>query len=305
MCKSRIPQPAGPIPGPDTGNGTIMAAVRALVPNHPACAEALSLAKNSLPASILYHSIRVYLYAHAFLRIFQEELTPLDPTLPLPLPLPLSGISGIPTDDPAAEMTMTTTTTTASPPSSSSSSLLLSSSSSGLFTTTDILGPACIARAPAHVLFVACLLHDIGTSPDHDVIPERFEVVSADVAARILRSHGIPEPAVRDAWLAMSLHTSPGIAERLGGTVRSLRLAVRADFGSYPTPKADLLPGGEDTARVIRWKLPRLEIEKDLGDAVVRQAFTDPIKAPSASWPGDLLRAKRQDPAWEGVNPAF
>jgi hypothetical protein len=121
----------------------------------------------------------------------------------------------------------------------------------------------------------------------------------------VLRNHGISEALVRDAWLAMSLHTSPGIAERLGGTVRALRLAVRADFGSYPAPPPETLPGGVETMNMIRWKLPRLEIEKDLGDAVAKQAVMDPQKAPGASWPGDLLRAKRAEPEWEGVNKAF
>ncbi|KAK0657750.1 hypothetical protein B0T16DRAFT_402491 [Cercophora newfieldiana] len=248
MCP--VPEPQSP----GIGAGTITAAVRALVPNHPACAEALTIAKASLPASILYHSIRVYMYAQAFLRIFQDSDTP--PKTPTP-----DGRS----------------------PS----------------------GSGCDTRTPPHVLFVACILHDVGTSQDHDAIPERFEVVGADVAARVLRKHGIGEAAIRDAWLAMSLHTSPGIAERLGGTVRAVRLAVRADFGSYPVPPPDTLPGGAETMNMIRWKLPRLEIEKDLGDAVVRQAVMDPQKAPGSSWPGDLLRAKRAEPNWDGVNKAF
>lgn len=110
---------------------------------------------------------------------------------------------------------------------------------------------------------------------------------------------GTPDYVVKDAWLAMALHTSPGIAERLGGTIRALRLAVRADFGSYPTPAAELLPGGAETVNVIRWKLPRLEIKKDLGDPVFRQALGEPLKAPGGSWPGDLVRAKMENPSWE------
>ncbi|KAK3985055.1 hypothetical protein QBC44DRAFT_251401 [Cladorrhinum sp. PSN332] len=238
MCNKPDHVPCG------VGSGTITAAVRSLVPNHPACTEALALAKSSLPASILYHSFRVYFYAQAFMTIFQDS-DPTDPT------------------------------------------------------------PGCIARAEPHVLFVACMLHDIGTASVYDSVPERFEVVSADAAARLLRSHDVPEPAVRDAWLAMSLHTSPGIAERLGGTVRALRLAVRADFGSYPQPPAEYLPGGTEAIGVIRWQLPRLEIEKELGDAVANQAISEPQKAPKASWPGDLARAKKEDPGWDGVNRGF
>ncbi|KAK4223992.1 hypothetical protein QBC38DRAFT_371994 [Podospora fimiseda] len=238
MCKTADDVPRG------VGTGTITAAVRSLLPNHPVCNEALNLAKSSLPASILYHSFRVYFYAQAFMTIFQDT-DPTDPT------------------------------------------------------------PASIARAEPHVLFVACILHDIGTSSVYDSVPERFEVVSADVAARLLRSHAIPEPAVRDAWLAMSLHTSPGIAERLGGTVRALRLAVRADFGSYPHPPAEYVPGGAEAMNAIRWQLPRLEVEKELGDSVANQAISDPQKAPKASWPGDLVRAKREHPGWDGVNKGF
>ncbi|KAK3341859.1 hypothetical protein B0T25DRAFT_511291 [Lasiosphaeria hispida] len=243
MCRS-APNSPGPSPSPSpntgVGTGTIPAAVRALVPAHAACAEALTLAKTSLPASLLYHSFRVYLYAQAFARLFHND-----------------------NDPPAPD------------------------------------------SAPAAVLFVACILHDVGTAAAHDAVPERFEVVGADVAARVLRAHGFPEAAVRDAWLAMALHTSPGIAERLGGTVRAVRLAVRADFGSYPAPRPETLPGGAEAMNMIRWKLPRLEIEKDLGDAVVRQAALDPLKAPPASWPGDLLRAKRAEPEWQGVNKGF
>ncbi|KAK4203929.1 hypothetical protein QBC40DRAFT_313424 [Triangularia verruculosa] len=239
--------------------GTITAAVRALIPAHPVCIEALAIAKSTLPASILYHSLRVYFYAAAFMRLFEDTL---------------------PSDAHYAP-----------------------SICSSLISEDDNPTPGCIARAPPHVLFVACILHDIGTASTYDNIPERFEVVSADVAARLLRSHGVPEKEVRDAWLAMSLHTSPGIAERLGGTVRALRLGVRADFNSYPPPPSDKLI--ETWAEVIRWQLPRLEIEKELGDAVCEQGIQNRQKAPGGSWPGDLVRARREDPDWDGVNRGF
>ena len=93
--------------------------------------------------------------------------------------------------------------------------------------------------------------------------------------------------------------------QRLCGTVRAIRLAVRADFGSHPPPAAELLPWGLETMDVIRWKLPSLEIEKDLGDAVAKQAMGDVQEAPNASWPGDLVRARMEDPKWEGVNKGF
>ncbi|KAK4184982.1 hypothetical protein QBC35DRAFT_390495 [Podospora australis] len=237
----------------DNGStGTITAAVRALVPQHPACFEALNRAKSALPAGILYHSVRVYFYATAFLRRFTDDNGPWS-----------------------------------SPPSPTPES------SSSLRST----------------LFIACVLHDIGLAKDYDSIPEQFEVVSADVAATLLREHKIPEAEIQEAWLAMAMHTSPGIAERVGGIVRALSLAARADFGSYPLPPQERRNSTDEEEEgwwggghwVGKWQLPRLEFEKELGDAVVRQQ-----KAPGGSWPGDLVRGRTtMGLSWEGVNPEF
>jgi len=73
-------------------------------------------------------------------------------------------------------------------------------------------------------------------------------------------------------WWAMA-----DFEQKLGGTVRTIWLAVRhwgvATLGRIPPPAAEFLPSGLETMDVIRWKLPRLEIEKDLGDAVAKQAM--------------------------------
>lgn len=239
--------------------GTITAALRALIPTHPVCADALALARSRLPATILYHSFRVYMYAQAFMRI-----TPLnDPANPSLLPS-FPGIARI-------------------------------SPSLGEYATI----------APPHVLFVACILHAVGIAREYDTITERFEVVSADVAARLLRSHNAPALAVREAWLAISLHTNPTISERMSGAVRALRFAKRADFGFCNLPPVDSLPGGATSANLLRWQLPRLEIKKQLGDAIVRQALKEPRKAPRGSWTSELVRGKEEHPDWEGINKCF
>ncbi|KAK3388079.1 hypothetical protein B0T20DRAFT_108890 [Sordaria brevicollis] len=239
--------------------GTITAALRALIPAHPVCADALALARSRLPATILYHSFRVYMYAQAFMRITPLN-EPADPSL-------LSSFPGIARISPA----------------------------SGEYATI----------APPHVLFVACILHAIGVAREYDTITERFEVIGADVAARLLRSHNVPALAVREAWLAISLHTNPTIAERMSGAVRALRFAKRADFGFCNLPPVDTLPGGETSANLLRWQLPRLEIKKQLGDAIVRQASKDPRKAPRGSWSSELVKGKLEHPDWEGINKCF
>jgi hypothetical protein len=136
---------------------------------------------------------------------------------------------------------------------------------------------------PDDLLFLACLLHDIGASDAYDGT-QRFEVDGADGAARFLTEQGMAADRVDQVWEAVALHTSPHIAERRGPVTMLTRLGVRADFG------ADT--GAGDAERTgFEQRHPRLDIERVLADAVVAQAVRDPGKAPASSWPGGLLRA--------------
>lgn len=229
MCNySTQPQPQGA-----TSFSDIEPLFAAEIPQHPACTEALALARSSLPTSVFNHSCRVFICARRAL----PDLA--DPT--------------------------------------------------AAFITAPPIAP--------NVLFVACILHDIGIADAYRADPERFEVAGANVAASLLRRHGVDANSIREAWLAIAMHTSHHIAEGAGGLVRVLRLGVRADFGIYDGLEAGVLFG--------EGSLPRLDVEKDLGDAVVKQALEFPSKAPGGSWPHDLLQAKEAEPEWEGVNKAF
>lgn len=205
------------------------------IPPHPACDEALATASLHLPPSIFNHSVRVFLYALAALK----------------LPSPLSGA---PTIEP-------------------------------------------------HALFVACVLHDIGAAAFLTRIDKRFEVAGADHAAALLRKHAVKDELIREVWLAIAVHSSPHVAEGAGGLVRAVRLAVKADFDAVAEELRPLL--SEERVRQIEELLPRLGVEKELGDAVVGQAREVRTKAPGASWPGDLLRAADAEPEWKGVNKGF
>ncbi|MFF2102307.1 HD domain-containing protein [Streptomyces sp. NPDC058202] len=148
-------------------------------------------------------------------------------------------------------------------------------------------------------LAVACLFHDAGTAQQYDG-PQRFEVEGADAARDFLADHDWPTHLVHEVWQAIALHTSPGIAERMGTLTRLVRLGVLADFG-----RRDLVEPATDGLLASLDELPRLGIESVLGDAVVAQALRCPEKAPSASWPGGLLAAHLANPRHSGVNPAF
>lgn len=245
-------------PTPSNTNPDIPPAVLSRIPSHPSCAEALSTARSLLPASILHHSLRVYLYALHLLDSAEGRDLLLSPH---PCSSPLVASAARP-----------------------------------------------VTR---EVLFASCVLHDLGASASSPVSPPsplRFETVGADAVAALLARHHHHDPAsphgaaaAREAWLAVALHTSPHLAEGAGGLVRAVRLAVRADFGAGPLRDAV----GRGFAARAEALLPRLGVERELGNAVVARAREVRSRAPGGSWPGDLLRAAEAEPEWEGVNRAF
>ena len=150
------------------------------------------------------------------------------------------------------------------------------------------------------LLFCAAILHDLGASNQYDG-PLRFEIEGANAAKALLLSHDANEQEAQQVWTAIALHTSTDIAERIDPFTRLMRLAVLADF--VMTTREEL--GATERGQEVEVLLPRLEIEKVLGDAVVEQALHQPDKAPSASWVGVLLRSHLENPDWKGVNKGF
>ena len=137
------------------------------------------------------------------------------------------------------------------------------------------------------LLFVACVMHDIGASDAYDG-PQRFEVEAADAAVTLLGEHGRSEADADQVWQAIALHTSPGIAERRGPVTMLTRLGVRSDFFTVTIP---------DEARVAAEReYPRLGLDHELGDLLVAQALRQPEKARPASWVADLVREHRSNP---------
>ncbi|KAF2742223.1 hypothetical protein M011DRAFT_412962 [Sporormia fimetaria CBS 119925] len=150
------------------------------------------------------------------------------------------------------------------------------------------------------LLFAACILHDVGTTEQCNG-PLRFEVEGADAASKLLREHGISAEEAHQVWMAITLHTSPHIAERINELCCLVRMAVLLDFGKG----LDKLEDAADYRISIEQKFDRMGIEKVLGDAVVQQAVKNPEKAPAASWPNNLYKTYLQDPNNQGVNEGF
>ena len=144
-----------------------------------------------------------------------------------------------------------------------------------------LLGLKADADFDAELLFVCCVLHDIGAFDAFDG-PQRFEVEGADAAAALLRDHGRSDADIDLVWQGIALHTSPGIAERRGAIPLLTRAGVRIDFFSLSIPDVD-------RAEVER-ELPRLGLDHELAALVVAQALRQPEKARGSSWPAELLR---------------
>lgn len=162
------------------------------------------------------------------------------------------------------------------------------------------------SKIDSSLLFVASMFHDMGTCAIHDH-DQRFEVCGADAAVDYMQTQGMSDLlSQRQVWEAIALHTSPGIAERMGPLTRIVRMAVKADFGNELY--RSLLDEGllETTEALLR----RGEIENVLGDCVAGQAERREgeerkAKAPAVSWPWNLLRCRLEEPEWKGINKGF
>lgn len=137
------------------------------------------------------------------------------------------------------------------------------------------------------LLFAATVMHDLGAG-DLAQGEVRFEVEGADLAAAVLREHGVPEPDVDRVWEAIALHTSPGIAERRGLLAYLTREGVGIDFGR----RAQVVMPWE---KEIHAAYPRLAMARSLADEIVKRAARSPGAAPPYSFAAGLLRERAAD----------
>jgi hypothetical protein len=139
------------------------------------------------------------------------------------------------------------------------------------------------------LLFYACVLHDLGTSPLASGT-ERFEVEGADLAAAFLTGSGI---GARDAdlvWEAIALHSTPGIPERRGPLAYLTRRGVAMDFGFFSDFVSD------EQGQAIHDRYPRLNVATALADEIIRHAARGPLNALPPSIAAELIRERKHGP---------
>ena len=122
--------------------------------------------------------------------------------------------------------------------------------------------------------------------------PLRFEDESANTAQALLESHGVSPQHFHQVRVATAVHTSPKIAEKISLLARLLRQAALID-SREPYGDGKFWLEAEIEQRELQ--SPHLEAEKVLADTLVKQAVSQPSKAPAASWAGSILRVERRN----------
>ena len=137
------------------------------------------------------------------------------------------------------------------------------------------------------LLFAATVMHDLGLG-EHAQGQGRFEVEGADLAAGVLREHGIAEADVDRVWEAIALHSSIGIADRRGLLTYLTHKGVFIDAGRVADGIADRLRQEVFTA------YPRPAGDRSIVDAIVAHAIRSEACAPPGSLAFELLRQQRE-----------
>lgn len=136
------------------------------------------------------------------------------------------------------------------------------------------------------LLFAATVMHDLGLGR-HARGQARFEVEGADLAAAVLRNHGVAEANVDRVWEAIALHACVGIADRRGLLTYLTHKGVFLDIGRLGDEAADR------RRREVLNAYPKPADEGCIKDAIINHASRSDAAAPAGSLVAQLLLQQR------------
>lgn len=79
------------------------------------------------------------------------------------------------------------------------------------------------------LLYIGCIFHDMGLTPDYASTDKRFEVDGANAAQDFLKQHRISNEEINLVWTAIALHTTPGIPEFMDPVIALVTAGVEMD----------------------------------------------------------------------------
>lgn len=82
----------------------------------------------------------------------------------------------------------------------------------------------------ADLLYVSAMYANLGLTDAYAHSTVRYELDSADAARSHLDRYGIGEREQNEAWLAIALHMTPGIASRVSPLANALAAAIQTDL---------------------------------------------------------------------------
>jgi HD superfamily phosphodiesterase len=81
----------------------------------------------------------------------------------------------------------------------------------------------------AELLYAGAMFHDMGLTPKHSTVDERFEVDGANAARDFLLARHISASDIDLVWTAIALHTTPGIPKHMHPIVALVTAGVEMD----------------------------------------------------------------------------
>lgn len=81
----------------------------------------------------------------------------------------------------------------------------------------------------AELLYVGCMFHDMGLTPQYCSCDQRFEVDGANAARDFLQQHNISKQDMDLVWTSIALHTTPGIPEFMDPVIALVTAGVEMD----------------------------------------------------------------------------
>ena len=122
------------------------------------------------------------------------------------------------------------------------------------------------------LLFAATVMHDLGLGTLAES-KARFEVEGADLASTLLAEHGLSGGDIDRVWEAIALHSSIGLANRMGLLTYLTHQGVFIDAGRF----VEGLP--ETVTEPIRVAYPRQVGDRSIADAILQHARRSPAEA--------------------------
>ncbi|MFD3925640.1 HD domain-containing protein [Streptomyces sp. NPDC058614] len=143
------------------------------------------------------------------------------------------------------------------------------------------------------LVYLICVLHDMGLTEEGNTDNQQFEATGADIAARFLEENGVTDHRVDTVWDAIALHTSqlrrsPVFLRRRPVEIAIALNGVGIDAGAPGGP--DQLPPG--FADRVHARYPRLGGIRALSQTIEEQALANPLKAPPRTLAGELVHQR-------------